>query len=116
MFQIIIGDNKTWNEICKSSECWYEYFAGYLYFSHPATKYFELGTFANDWKNQFESSGRQLRHLDHIVLSIMENNMTEVIHDIQYLGDNHWFVTHITDLLVHCDQLHITDEGNRYFY
>ncbi|CAO1379036.1 unnamed protein product [Diamesa hyperborea] len=117
IMKLITGDKRAWNKICKESECWYEYFAGFLYFTQPASKYFELGTFANNWLSQWASSKgahgyTNLKHLDRMILSVLENDMAEMIHGIQNLSDNKWFVTHLTDLLVHCDQLRITEENN----
>lgn len=117
IMKLITGDNRAWNQVCKESTCWYEYFSGYLFFTQSTCKYFELGTFANDWLSQWFSSkgaggGTGLRHLDRMVMSVMENNMTQLIHDIQNMFDNKWFLTHLADLLIHCDQLHITDQDN----
>lgn len=36
--------------------------------------------------------------------------MHHMLHDIQNMCDNKWFVTHLTDLLFHCDKLQITGE------
>lgn len=35
----------------------------------------------------------------------MENNLPQVLHNIQNICDNKWFVTHLVDLLYHCGQL-----------
>lgn len=118
IMKLITGDQQAWNDICKSSSCWYEHFAGFLYFTQPAVRYFELGTFANNWLSQWGiirggSGYTNLKQFDRIVLAVLKNDMSEVISSIQNIGDNKWFVVHLTDLLVHCDQLRISsDEDN----
>lgn len=115
IMKLITGEKAAWNEICKDSSCWYEHFAGYLYFTQPGVRYFELGTFANNWLSQWAgskgSSGfTNLKHLDRMVLAVLKNDMAEMIHSVQNIADNKWFVVHLTDLLVHCDQLRISNE------
>ena len=115
IMKLITGDKTAWTDICKESNCFYEYFAGFLYFTQPAARYFELGTFANNWLNQWANSRgstgyTSLNHLDRMVLSVLKNDMAELIHSIQNIADNKWFVVHLTDLLVHCDQLRISGD------
>lgn len=116
IMKLITGDKAAWAEICRQSSCWYEHFAGFLFFTQPAVRYFELGTFANSWLNQWASSRgstggfASLNHLSRMVLAVLKNDMAEMIHAIQNIADNKWFVVHLTDLLVHCGQLRITGE------
>lgn len=113
IMKLITGDNRTWFKICKESECWYEYFAGYLFYTQPAVRYYELGSFADTWLSNWTSGrGRGLKSLDQMILAVIKNDMAELIHSIQDIGDNKWFVIHIVDLLVHCDQLRISDDAN----
>lgn len=119
IMKLITGDKPAWMEVCKQSSCWYEHFAGFLFFTQPAVRYFELGTFANSWLSQWASSKgsnggfTNLNHLDRMVLAVLKNDMAEMIHSIQNMADNKWFVVHLTDLLVHCDQLKLSgDEEN----
>lgn len=115
IMKLITGDKTAWMEICRESSCWYEHFAGFLNFTHPAVRYFELGTFANNWLNQWASSKgnsgfTNLNSLDTMVLSVLKNDLAEMIHSIHNMGDNKWFIVHLADLLVHCDQLRISGE------
>jgi len=76
-------------------------------------RYFELGNFTNSWLGQWASSKgstgfTSLNHLDRMVLSVLKNDMAELIHSIQNIADNKFFVVHLCDLLVHCDQLKIS--------
>lgn len=117
IMKLIIGDKQAWMQVCQESKCWYEYFAGFLYFTQPAVRYFELGTFADNWLSQWASTKGMrgftgLKSLDLMVLATLKNDMTELIHSIQDMGDNKWFVVHLVDILVHCDQLRISDEAN----
>lgn len=112
---MVSGNRQTWVASSRaSSSCWYEHLAGWLFYTEPACKFFELGTFADDWLRQWaESKGvnpNLLNHLDRVILKVMENDMHQVIHDCQNMCDNKWFVTHITDLLYHCGQLQIMGE------
>lgn len=70
-----------------------------------------MGTYAAVWLRRLESAkgpeARTMNHLDRVILKVMENDMHQVLHDIQIMGDNKWFVTHLTDLLCHCGQLRV---------
>lgn len=115
IMKLITGDKAAWEGVCRESLCWYEHFAGYLYFTQPAARQFELGTFANTWLSQWATSKNSsgytnLNQLDLLVLSVLKNDMAHVIHSIQNIADNKWFVVHLTDVLVHGDQLRIGSE------
>jgi nuclear pore complex protein Nup85 len=80
--QLVIGDKDTWIEQCKASKDWYEYFPGYLYYTEPGCKLFELNGYANNWLSQWirskNSDVGQIRLLDKIILNVMEHNMHQV--------------------------------------
>lgn len=110
--QLVSGNQEAWINLAKESRCWYEFLPGFLFYTEPGCKYFELGTYAGVWLRRWESAkgfrdSRTMNHLDRVVLKVMENDMHQVIHDIQVMCDNKWFVTHLTDLLCHCGQLQI---------
>lgn len=42
----------------------------------------------------------------------MENNLPQVLHNIQNICDNKWFVTHLVDLLYHCGHLTLSTGSN----
>lgn len=112
IIKLACGNQQTWIEHARaSSTCWYEFLPGYLFYAEPACKHFELGTVAETWLRQWAAAKRvnpaALKHLDRILLKVMENDMHQVIHDSQQMCDNKWFVTHLTDLLYHCGQLEI---------
>lgn len=111
---MVSGNTDAWLEHARDASCWYEHLPGYLYYTEPGCKYFELGTFADRWLRQWARmrgiKAGSLKHLDRVILKVMENDMHQVIHDIQNMCDNKWFVTHLTDLLFHCGQLQIVGE------
>ncbi|GAB0090027.1 Nuclear pore complex protein Nup85 [Sergentomyia squamirostris] len=112
---LAIGDEATWSDQAKESTCWYEYLPGFLYYTEPTCKFFELGSFAGQWLTQWmaahgQKDSMQMKQLDRVILSVMENDMHQVLHDIQNIHDNKWFVTHLTDLLHSCNQLEVIGE------
>ncbi|XP_055531469.1 nuclear pore complex protein Nup75 [Wyeomyia smithii] len=115
IIKLVIGDRKTWTEQCRYASCWYEFFPGYLFYTESTCKYYELGTFANSWLSQWISTGGSnptYKYLDKIILSVMENNLPQVLHNIQNICDNKWFVTHLVDLLYHCGHLTLSTGSN----
>jgi nuclear pore complex protein Nup85 len=117
IMKLITGNRESWQNVCKTSNCWYEYFAGYLFYTQPAVRYFELGTFADNWLTEWatirgNTGYTTLKSLDRMVLAVLKNDMAEFIHSVQEVGDNRWFVVHLVDLLVHSDQLKISNDSN----
>ncbi|XP_059608991.1 nuclear pore complex protein Nup75 [Phlebotomus argentipes] len=112
---LAIGDEATWSNQAKSSNCWYEYLPGFLFYTTPTCKFFELGTFAGQWLTRWmtahgQTSSMPMKQLDRVILSVMENDMHQVLHDVQNIYDNKWFVTHLADLLHACGQLEVLVE------
>lgn len=52
-----------------------------------------------------------MKHLDKVILYLLESDIHKVLHSIQQIGDNQWFVTHLTDLLYNCGQLELIGEN-----
>uniref|UniRef100_A0A182JNV6 Nuclear pore complex protein Nup85 n=1 Tax=Anopheles christyi TaxID=43041 RepID=A0A182JNV6_9DIPT len=116
LLRLVSGDRKAWVEQLRSSNCWYEYFPGYLLYTDSSCKYYQLGQYANDWIAQYlgdwraggadEALGeRQFKFLDKLVLSVMENNLVNVLQQVQLFPDNRWFAVHMVDLLYHAGLL-----------
>ena len=111
-----MGDTSAWNTEIQKSEYWYEYLPGYLFYTNPACKHFELGTAANSWLARWarlhtnQDNEPKLKHLDRVILSLMENDIHQLVHSIQLMADNQWFVTHFTDLLYNCGQLQVVGD------
>lgn len=115
--ELVTGNDRAWYELSKESTCWYEYFPGYLYYTQPNCTYYQLGSMAENWLHQWHlargESGGTLRHLDRVILNIMQHDLHQVLHDIQNMCDQQWFATHFTDLLWHCGKFNVlNDEHN----
>ncbi|TMW50477.1 hypothetical protein DOY81_004473 [Sarcophaga bullata] len=114
--QLVMGDTSAWNTEIQKSEYWYEYLPGYLFYTNPGCKHFELGTAANSWLARWagfhtkQDNEPKLKHLDRVILSLMENDIHQLVHSIQLMADNQWFVTHFTDLLYNCGQLQVVGD------
>uniref|UniRef100_A0A182WG39 Nuclear pore complex protein Nup85 n=1 Tax=Anopheles minimus TaxID=112268 RepID=A0A182WG39_9DIPT len=119
LLRLVSGEQKAWTEQLRSSTCWYEHFPGYLLYTDSSCKYYQLGQYANDWIAQFltnqraapndaQSGERQLKFLDKLVLSVMENNLVSVLQQVQLFPDNRWFAVHIVDLLYHAGLLEMS--------
>lgn len=114
--ELVTGNEATWNKLAHESSCWYEYFPGYLFYTHPNCTYYELNTMAEKWLNRWlfehDSSIENLKHLDRIVLKIIQNDFHQMLRDIQNIYDQQWFATHLTDLLWHRKLDIFNDENN----
>lgn len=111
--KLITGDIEAWNEQARQSQCWYEFFPGFLFYSEPTCKFYELGSSANVWLSRWakaQPNGARMRLADQITLHMMENDLYQVLHEIQGISDNQWFVTHLTDLLYNCGKLEVLGE------
>uniref|UniRef100_A0A1A9W0U1 Nuclear pore complex protein Nup85 n=1 Tax=Glossina brevipalpis TaxID=37001 RepID=A0A1A9W0U1_9MUSC len=113
LIHLVTGNTDVWNAQIQNSQYWYEYLPGHLFYTNPACKHFELGTIANAWLERWASLKNSdnieplVKHLDKVILNLMENNMHQMIHSIQLMADNQWFVTHLTDLLYNSGQLQL---------
>ncbi|XP_053669661.1 nuclear pore complex protein Nup75 [Anopheles nili] len=116
LLRLISGDRKAWTNQFSSASCWYEYFPGYLLYTDSSCKYYQLGQYANDWITLFIErpkpsaapgifGDRQFKFLDKLILSVMENNLVDVLQQVQMFPDNRWFAVHIVDLLYHAGLL-----------
>lgn len=112
--ELVTGNEDTWIELSKESKCWYEYFPGYLFYTQQTCTYYQLGSIAENWLHQWhsvhEDSDGSLKHLDRVILNIMQHDLHQVLRDIQNMCDQQWFATHFTDLLWHCGKLHVLSE------
>ncbi|CAG9861328.1 unnamed protein product [Phyllotreta striolata] len=104
IMRLTVGEEKAWIEVQDKCDVWYAYLAGWLFFTEPTVKSFELGRFAKRAMTKLRMN-EHLRQLDKILLAAMEFDVFQVIKEIQHMYDNGWFVSHLTDLLYHCDRL-----------
>lgn len=107
ILQLVAGDNKQWDAGIKESEDWYEYLPGYLLFTKPTCKPFELRIAASNWLNRWTllRPERQLTNMSRMVTQLMEHDVKLFIFESQKLNDTHWFSTHLIDLVYHSGQL-----------
>ncbi|XP_076272929.1 nuclear pore complex protein Nup75 isoform X2 [Rhynchophorus ferrugineus] len=104
LMRLIVGEEEAWAEIQSNCEAWYEFLAGWLFYTEPAVKTFELGQFAKHSISKMRLKDH-LKHLDRVLLAAMEFDLLEVIKEIQLMTENGWFVTHLTDILHHSGRL-----------
>lgn len=115
---LVTGNDDAWNNLAKDSECWYEHFPGFLFYTQPNCTFFQLGTITENWIRRWlqkrsgsgEGDTNSLSHLDRVILKIMQNDLHQVLRDIQSMCDQQWFATHLTDLLWHCGKLDVFSE------
>lgn len=112
--ELVIGNETAWFELSKESTCWYEYFPGFLFYTQPNCTYYQLGALAENWLYRWHTvrgeSNTSLKHLDRVILNIMQHDLHQVLRDIQNMCDQQWFATHFTDLLWHCGKLNVLAE------
>lgn len=99
---MVVGEELAWHEIQPYCETWYELLAGWLFYTEPMVKSFELGQYAKQAiRKMHVGTGDCMKHLDRVLLAAMEFDLLQVIKEIQYMSENGWFVTHLTNLLYH---------------
>ncbi|XP_060521243.1 nuclear pore complex protein Nup85 [Cylas formicarius] len=102
--RLIVGEEEAWTKIQSNCEAWYEFLAGWLFYTEPTVKTFELGQFAKHSITKMRMKNN-MKHLDRVLLAAMEFDIFEVIKEIQYMTENGWFVSHLTDILYHSGKL-----------
>ncbi|KAG7189414.1 hypothetical protein KM043_017118 [Ampulex compressa] len=106
LMRLIAGEEDMLWEFSKYTDAWYELLATKLFYSVPCCKQPELSRHANNIAEKWQAS----RHLDHVILALMENDLHQVIREIQYMNDNGWFAAHLIDLLYNCGKLKVLDK------
>ncbi|KAH8252807.1 hypothetical protein KR032_001916, partial [Drosophila birchii] len=104
---LVAGDNKEWDAGIKESQDWYEYLPGYLLFTKPTCKPYELRIAASNWLNRWTMlcPEKQLPNMSRMVTQLMGHDIKLFIFEAQKLNDTHWFSTHLIDLIYHSGQL-----------
>lgn len=122
IISLVTGNETAWTNLIRESTCWYEHLPGFLYYTQPNCTYSQLGTFADNWLRRWmyavsdgqldegHSPGTNLKHLDRVILMLMQNDFHQILCDIQNMCDQQWFATHLTDLLWHCGKLNILNK------
>lgn len=73
----MVGEEEAWAEIQNQCEAWYEFLAGWLFYTEPTVKTFELGQFAKLSITKMRMK-HNLKHLDRVLLAAMEFDIFEV--------------------------------------
>ncbi|XP_050297593.1 nuclear pore complex protein Nup85 [Anthonomus grandis grandis] len=107
--RLMVGEEEAWTEMIPKCEAWYEFLAGYLFYTEPMVKTFELGQYAKQSIAKMRMK-HHLKHLDRVLLAAMEFDIFEVVKEIQEMTENGWFVTHLTDLLYHAGKLSLLEK------
>ncbi|CAG9767112.1 unnamed protein product [Ceutorhynchus assimilis] len=104
IMRLIVGEESAWAEMHPHCETWYDFLAGWLFYTEPTVKTFELGRFADQSIDRMRVK-HHLKHLDRVLLAFMKFDLFEVIKEIQEITDNGWLVSHLTDILFHSGRL-----------
>ncbi|EDW00750.1 nuclear pore complex protein Nup75 [Drosophila grimshawi] len=106
IMQLVAGSNKHWDAELVNSQDWYEFLPGYLLYTKPTCKPFELRIATTHWLNRWSvlRPEWQMKQLSRMVLQLMQHDIKLFIYDAQKLNDSHWFSTHLIDLIYHTGQ------------
>jgi len=107
LMHLVTGSNDHWDTELLSSQGWYEYLPGYLLYTRPSCKPFELRIAVTNWLNRWSQlrPNWQMTQLSRMVMQLMEHDVKLFIYDAQKLNDSHWFATHLIDLIYHTGHL-----------
>lgn len=109
LMRLIVGEEEAWAEIQSHCETWYEFLAGWLFYTEPSVKSFKLGQFAKLSIRKMRIKDH-MKHLDRVLLAAMEFDLFEVIKEIQHMTENGWFVCHLADILHHSGSLSVLEK------
>lgn len=103
--QLIAGEQDILWQFSQYTDAWYELLAAKLFYTSPCCKQPELSHHANIISKRWQAN----KPSDNAIRAVMESNLHHVINEIQHMGDNGWFATHLVDLLYVCGKLKILD-------
>ncbi|XP_068969300.1 nuclear pore complex protein Nup85 isoform X2 [Bombus flavifrons] len=105
IMKLIAGEQDILWQFSQYTDAWYELLAAKLFYTSPCCKQPELSHHANSISKRWQAN----RPSDNAIRAVMESDLHHVIKEIQYMGDNGWFATHLVDLLYVCGKLKILD-------
>ncbi|KAI8039705.1 nuclear pore complex protein Nup75 [Drosophila gunungcola] len=107
ILRLVTGNNEQWDAAIKESKDCYEYLPGYLLFTKPTCKPFELRIAASNWLNRWHllRPEKEQTSINRMIAQLMDHDIRLFIYEAQKLNDTHWFSTHLIDLIHHCGQL-----------
>ncbi|XP_017078923.1 nuclear pore complex protein Nup75 [Drosophila eugracilis] len=107
VLRLVAGNNEQWDAGIKEAQDCYEYLPGYLLFTKPTCKPFELRISATNWLNRWclLRPNKEVCGMNRMIAQLMDHDIKLFIYETQKLNDTHWFSTHLIDLIHHCGQL-----------
>ncbi|XP_076169485.1 nuclear pore complex protein Nup75 [Ptiloglossa arizonensis] len=106
IMKLIAGEQEILWQFSSYTDAWYELLAAKLFYTSPCCKQPELSHQANTISKRWQAN----KPSDNAIRALMESDLHQVIKEIQYMGDNGWFATHLVDLLYTCGKLKILDK------
>ncbi|KAH8299678.1 hypothetical protein KR044_004541, partial [Drosophila immigrans] len=107
LMQLVLGNNEQWDAELLKSQDWYEFLPGYLLYTRPTCKPFELRIAVSTWHNRWSQLHRdwEMTQLSRMIRQLIDHDVKLFIYDAQKLSDSHWFATHLIDLIHHSGHL-----------
>ncbi|XP_022228902.2 nuclear pore complex protein Nup75 [Drosophila obscura] len=107
LLQLVTGNNELWDAGIQESNEWYEFLPGYLLYTKPTCKPFELRIAAANWLNRWTLLRPDIRlnNMSRMISQLMEHDLRLFIYDTQKINDTHWLTTHLIDLIYHSGEL-----------
>ncbi|KAH8320516.1 hypothetical protein KR067_004739, partial [Drosophila pandora] len=101
LVQLVVGNNDEWDAGIKESQDWYQYLPGYLLYTKPTCKPFELRIASTNWLNRWSMlrPERILNSMSRMILQLMEHDVRLFIYEAQKISDSNWFSAHLLDLI-----------------
>lgn len=105
--QLLTGDE---SELLKRDLCstWYQLMVYKLQYCNPTVRTFNIKQCAVECMEKFNGVGN-ITTLDEIILSIVSLDVHQVLEKCSEWLSNWWFVSHLADLLFHCNLLRSYD-------
>ncbi|KAH8280600.1 hypothetical protein KR018_012058, partial [Drosophila ironensis] len=107
LIQLVAGDKEQWDAGIRESDDWYQYLPGYLLYSKPTCKPFELRIAAANWLNRWAllRPGKELTSMGRMVLQLMQHDVKLFVFEAQRMSDSHWFSAHLIDIIYNAGTL-----------
>ncbi|XP_037293856.1 nuclear pore complex protein Nup85 [Manduca sexta] len=108
IMRLITGDFGAFSSIRGDYTSWYDLLGGWVMYTAPWARRHELASASAACAELGDALSNS--RLDRAIRALLDGDLYQVIHEIQQMSDNGWFVTHLTDILYHCGKLRILDK------
>ncbi|XP_030379177.1 nuclear pore complex protein Nup75-like [Scaptodrosophila lebanonensis] len=107
LMELVVGNTEKWDAGLAQSNDWYEFLPGYLLYTNPTCKPFELRMVATAWLNRWSrvKPDWEMKSMSRMIMQLMQHDLKMFLYESQRLNDSHWFATHLIDLIHHSGQL-----------